>query len=88
MTFWKWQDGPDGGRCVFRQRPNSVTNGVRSEQRRQGNETAADAWERSVAALIPQGRPQTPEDMGALAVYLAAAKNLTGQAISLDGGIT
>ena len=59
-----------------------------SEARRQGEETAEDAWQRSVLGLIPQGRPQTPEDMGALAVYLATAGNLTGQAISLDGGIT
>jgi len=59
-----------------------------SEARRQGEETAEEAWQRSVLGLIPQGRPQTPEDMGALAVYLATAENLTGQAISLDGGIT
>jgi meso-butanediol dehydrogenase/(S,S)-butanediol dehydrogenase/diacetyl reductase len=59
-----------------------------SDARRQGDETAEEAWQRSVLALIPQGRPQTPEDMGALAVYLATAENLTGQAINLDGGIT
>lgn len=59
-----------------------------SEARRRGEETAEAAWQRSVQDLIPQGRPQTAEDMGALAVYLATAGNLTGQAISLDGGIT
>ena len=33
------------------------------------------------------GRPQTPDDIGALAVYLAGAPNVTGQAINVDGGI-
>jgi len=61
---------------------------VLSEARRGAGETAEQAFERIVQAMIPQGRPQTPEDMGALAVYLATAPNLTGQAISLDGGIT
>lgn len=61
---------------------------VLSEARREAGESAGQAWERVVQAMIPQGRPQTPEDMGGLAVYLATAPNLTGQAISLDGGIT
>ncbi|MCP4750544.1 MAG: SDR family oxidoreductase [Proteobacteria bacterium] len=50
-------------------------------------ETLEEAWQRSVATLIPQRRPQTPEDMGELAVYLATAKNVTGQAINVDGGM-
>ena len=37
--------------------------------------------------LIPLGRPQTPDDIGRLAVYLASAANVTGQAINLDGGM-
>jgi meso-butanediol dehydrogenase / (S,S)-butanediol dehydrogenase / diacetyl reductase len=45
------------------------------------------AWERYVKGLIPLGRPQTPDDIGELAVYLAAAENVTGQAINVDGGI-
>ena len=50
-------------------------------------ETKEDAWERWVANVIPQGRPQTPDDIGQLAVYLAMAENVTGQAINVDGGI-
>ena len=36
------------------------------------------------------GREQTPEDIGKLAAFLASddARNITGQIISVDGGIT
>ena len=39
---------------------------------------------------VPLGREQTPEDIGNLATFLAGpgARNITGQAISVDGGIT
>jgi NAD(P)-dependent dehydrogenase (short-subunit alcohol dehydrogenase family) len=39
---------------------------------------------------VPLGREQTPEDIGHLAAFLASpqARNITGQAISVDGGIT
>ena len=50
-------------------------------------ESKEDSWQRYVKSMIPLGRPQTPEDIGALAVYLATAPNVTGQAINLDGGI-
>ena len=33
------------------------------------------------------GRAQTPDDIGSLAVYLASAENITGQAMNVDGGI-
>jgi len=45
------------------------------------------AWQRYVQTLIPLGRPQTAEDIGQLAVYLASAPNVTGQAINVDGGM-
>jgi len=50
-------------------------------------ESKEQAWQRYVQTLIPLGRPQTPEDIGQLAVYLATAENVTGQAINVDGGI-
>jgi meso-butanediol dehydrogenase/(S,S)-butanediol dehydrogenase/diacetyl reductase len=50
-------------------------------------ESKEQAWQRYVQALIPLGRPQTPEDIGQLAVYLATAQNVTGQAINVDGGV-
>ena len=39
---------------------------------------------------VPLGREQTPEDIGHLGAFLASdvAHNITGQAISVDGGIT
>jgi len=39
---------------------------------------------------VPLGREQTPEDIGKLASFLCSADgaNITGQAISVDGGIT
>ena len=39
---------------------------------------------------VPLGREQTPEDIGKLIVFLCSADgaNITGQAISVDGGIT
>jgi meso-butanediol dehydrogenase / (S,S)-butanediol dehydrogenase / diacetyl reductase len=51
------------------------------------DESKEEAWQRYLSTLIPQGRAQTPEDIGQLAVYLAAAKNVTGQAINVDGGM-
>jgi len=41
-----------------------------------------------VQSNVPTGRPQTEEDIGQLAVFLASrnAKEITGQAINVDGG--
>jgi 3-oxoacyl-[acyl-carrier protein] reductase len=40
-------------------------------------------------AVIPLGRPNDPEDVAAVAVFLAspAARNITGQSLNVDGGI-
>jgi len=54
---------------------------------KQPDESKEDSWERYVRTLIPLARPQTPEDIGQLAVYLATAPNVTGQAINVDGGM-
>lgn len=50
-------------------------------------ESKEAVWQRWVQTVIPLGRPQTPEDIGGLAVYLAGAENVTGQAMNVDGGI-
>ncbi|MGH7353695.1 MAG: SDR family NAD(P)-dependent oxidoreductase [Candidatus Rokuibacteriota bacterium] len=40
-------------------------------------------------AAIPLGRPNDPEDVAALAVFLASpgARNITGQSLNVDGGV-
>jgi NAD(P)-dependent dehydrogenase (short-subunit alcohol dehydrogenase family) len=48
-----------------------------------------DAWaDEKIRRLTPLGRWQTPEDIAALAVFLAspAAANITGQTLNVDGG--
>jgi meso-butanediol dehydrogenase/(S,S)-butanediol dehydrogenase/diacetyl reductase len=59
-----------------------------AEEWRNGDETAEESWQRQVLTFVPQGRPQTADDIGDLVVYLASARNLTGQAINVDGGLT
>jgi meso-butanediol dehydrogenase/(S,S)-butanediol dehydrogenase/diacetyl reductase len=53
---------------------------------KQADESVEDSWKRHVETMIPQGRAQTSEDMGNLAVYFAMADNVTGQAFNVDGG--
>ena len=47
-----------------------------------------EAW-RARTAAVPLGRPQQPEDVAGLALYLAspAADYMTGQSINIDGGL-
>jgi meso-butanediol dehydrogenase/(S,S)-butanediol dehydrogenase/diacetyl reductase len=54
----------------------------------QPGESEEQSWERHQATLLPQGEAQTPEDMGQLAVFLASAPHVTGQAIAVDGGFS
>jgi NAD(P)-dependent dehydrogenase (short-subunit alcohol dehydrogenase family) len=45
-------------------------------------------FEAVVAVTTPLAREQTPEDIGRAVVFLASedAKNITGQALNVDGG--
>jgi NAD(P)-dependent dehydrogenase (short-subunit alcohol dehydrogenase family) len=47
-----------------------------------------EIFEGRVKSTTPLGRPQAPEDIASLVAYLASeeAKNITGQAINVDGG--
>jgi meso-butanediol dehydrogenase/(S,S)-butanediol dehydrogenase/diacetyl reductase len=47
---------------------------------------AQDVFQGFVRALIPQNKPQTPEDIGKTAVFLACSPSITGQAYNVDGG--
>ena len=55
------------------------------EDQRQSYEEWADE---KVRRVVPLGRWQEPEDIAAMAVFLASvrAKNITGQTINVDGG--
>ncbi|HWP46633.1 MAG TPA: glucose 1-dehydrogenase [Candidatus Limnocylindrales bacterium] len=50
--------------------------------------SAREIFESRVKALVPLQREQTPEDIGYAAVFLASeeARNITGQALHVDGG--
>ena len=51
--------------------------------------TPREMFERRVQEWIPMKREQTPEDIGHAAVFLASdeSRNITGQALMVDGGI-
>ena len=50
---------------------------------------SVEEMERKRNSGIPIGRPNDPEDIAAVAVFLAspAARNITGQSLNVDGGI-
>ena len=51
--------------------------------------TPRQVFENRVNAIVPMKREQTPEDIGWSAVFLASdeARNITGQALHVDGGV-
>ena len=55
-----------------------------------GDDRARATFEASVRQMVPLGREQTPEDIGRTVAWLCSdqAKNVTGQIVSIDGGIT
>lgn len=50
--------------------------------------SAHEIFDKSVAARVPLQRPQEPEDVANLVAFLVsdASRNITGQAINVDGG--
>jgi 2-keto-3-deoxy-L-fuconate dehydrogenase len=63
------------------------------EERIEANAQAAGSTEAARAAFVarqPMGRLGSPEEIAALAVYLAGddAQFMTGQAVTIDGGLT
>jgi meso-butanediol dehydrogenase / (S,S)-butanediol dehydrogenase / diacetyl reductase len=50
-------------------------------------ESRDECWER-MRGMIPQRDFQQPEDIAETVLYLAAARRVTGQAVSVDGGMS
>lgn len=59
-----------------------------SDRARQQNKSVEDVLA-DLSRPIPIGRPNTPDDIAAMAVFLAGpgARNITGQAYNVDGGL-
>lgn len=51
-------------------------------------ETPEEAYENYIAEVIPQGVPQTLEDIAEGVLYLITAPHVTGIALSIDGGVS
>jgi NAD(P)-dependent dehydrogenase (short-subunit alcohol dehydrogenase family) len=64
--------------------------GMQARDPRLASLAPRDVFLEAVKGGVPLGREQTPEDIGHLAAFLAsdAARNVTGQWIAVDGGIT
>lgn len=58
-------------------------------ERAQSSEQTIEQLEQARDAKIPIGRPNDPEDIAAMALFLAgpSARNITGQAFNVDGGL-
>src|SRR5207249_5380818 len=58
------------------------------QQPAQGRQSYEEWAGEKVRRVVPLGRWQTPEDVAAMAVFLASARaaNVTGQTINVDGG--
>jgi NAD(P)-dependent dehydrogenase (short-subunit alcohol dehydrogenase family) len=55
---------------------------------RQPGQTEEESYNAYTTFNIPQGVPQTPEDMAEAVIFLAVSDHVTGQAICVDGGTT
>jgi NAD(P)-dependent dehydrogenase (short-subunit alcohol dehydrogenase family) len=60
-----------------------------ARQQPEGQRQSYEAWaEEKIRRVVPLGRWQEPEDVAAMAVFLASARarNVTGQTVNVDGG--
>ena len=68
---------------------NAICPGVNAEARAAERGITIGELQAEAEARIPIGRANSPEDIAAMAVFLAspAARNITGQAYNVDGGL-
>ena len=69
--------------------PEAVQAGLNPDAHRRAGNAGAGPFRDRRRSDDAHEREQTPEDIGKLAAFLASddAKNITGQAINVDGGI-
>jgi NAD(P)-dependent dehydrogenase (short-subunit alcohol dehydrogenase family) len=67
-----------------------LASGIQKSSPRHAGKDPYDVFMEIVRRQTPLGREQTPEDVGKLTAFLCSddARNLTGQVIALDGGMT
>jgi NAD(P)-dependent dehydrogenase (short-subunit alcohol dehydrogenase family) len=65
-----------------------IAQSLKNTQPSLANKSLQEIFEARVKSVTPLGRPQSTEDVASLVAYLASeeAKNITGQAINVDGG--
>ena len=74
---------------VFTPGWEKLAQAVKEIQPAYADKSLQEIFEARVKAVTPLRRPQTAEEIAGLVVYLASyeARSITGQAISIDGGI-
>ena len=67
-----------------------LTDSMKARQPEFANMTQRQIFEAVIANAAPLGEEQTPEDIGNLAVFFASrqARQITGQVVAVDGGIS
>jgi NAD(P)-dependent dehydrogenase (short-subunit alcohol dehydrogenase family) len=68
---------------------NTALSQANLEVRAREENTTVEEMQRRRTAAIPIGRANDPEDIAAMAAFLASpgARNITGQAFNVDGGL-
>jgi meso-butanediol dehydrogenase/(S,S)-butanediol dehydrogenase/diacetyl reductase len=57
------------------------------EVRKDPDESSDAFFDRYINLMIPLGKPQKPDDIAELVVFLAGSENITAQAVNVDGGM-
>ncbi|HDQ03681.1 MAG TPA: SDR family oxidoreductase, partial [Deltaproteobacteria bacterium] len=73
---------------VFTQGWEKLAQSLKDNHPSLADKSLQQIFEARVKSVTPLGRPQTADDIASMVAYLASheAKNITGQAINVDGG--